>query len=1163
MPETLSLDSKYTEDGPVILTGVQALVRVLLDQQRADVRRGLRTGTLVSGYRGSPLGGFDFILQQQRALLEQHHIRFIPGVNEELGATAIFGAQIANLFPDPKYDGVLGMWYGKGPGVDRCGDVFKHGNLAGVGRNGGVLAVGGDDPASKSSTVPSHSEVAFFDAQMPVLYPGSVQEVLELGLFGYALSRYSGLWVGFKMTTNVADAYETAWPSSALSEFTTPDFDFRGKPWQHTQSVNLFAPFNLQMEQELFEGRLEAARRFARANRVNKIAGATGTAWLGIAVAGKTYYDVREALTRLGLDDEELIRYGIRILHVGLLYPLEPMVAREFAHGLEQIVVIEEKRSFVELFLREALYEESKRPRIVGKWDEHGAVLVPAHGELDADMIAGILARRLAERLPQDVLAPRVARLAPTMPAEIQPLGFTAQRHAYFCSGCPHTRSTIVPEGSLAGGGIGCHGMAVMMERQTVGFTQMGGEGCQWVGASLFSNMPHLFQNMGDGTYFHSGSLAVRQAVAAGTTITFKILYNAAVAMTGGQHADGAIPIPDLARELQAEGVRTVLVLADDLAKYEDAPLPNGVELWHRDRLDEAQRLLREMPGVTALIYDQHCAADLRRKRKRGEAPERAMRVLINEAVCEGCGDCGVKSNCLSVQPVETEFGRKTMIHQSSCNKDYSCLDGDCPSFVTVVPNGEQAKPSRPRPAPVPNDSPEPVRIVGASANLYLMGIGGTGVVTANQILGAAALLEGKGVKSLDQTGLSQKGGAVVSHLKILAGSTVESNKVGVGQADAYLGFDVLTAADQRHLSRARPDRTVAIVSSSHVPTGLMVRNAGVTFPNDSLLHRRIDTVTRPGTSVYLDAERLSETMFGSHLPANLIVIGAAYQRGVIPLAAASIEQAITLNGGGAAVNVQAFRLGRKLVADPAWEPKAADDSAAPATEDHSFSPMALDLIQLTGLDGEVRRLLDHRVPELMAYQNAAYAKQYVDFVVNTRLRERAVGPDTRLSEAVARYLFKLMAYKDEYEVARLYLAPGFAQAVERQFGAGANVTYRLHPPVLRALGMKRKLALGSWFRPVFRMLYALRSLRGTAFDPFGRDQVRREERRLIEEYRTMIEREIKSLSAGTYERAVALAAMPDVIRGYDSIKLGNIAKYRAKVAELLEPAAEPERVAV
>ncbi|TMQ23100.1 MAG: indolepyruvate ferredoxin oxidoreductase family protein [Candidatus Rokuibacteriota bacterium] len=1153
MPITreFSLDAKYRQEhGVVFLSGIQALVRLPLDQHRADRRRGLDTATLISGYRGSPLGGFDLTLERNQPLLREHNVVFISGLNEDLGATAVFGSQLANVFPQPKYDGVLGMWYGKGPGVDRTGDIFKHANFAGIGKHGGVLALGGDDPLSKSSTLPTHSEVAFYDALFPVLFPGSVQEILDLGRLGFELSRYSGLWVGFKIVTNVADEIGTAEVAAERVQIVDPGFEFEGTPWRHTQNPLLLPPYGLEMEREIHYGRLEAAKAFAAVNGINRIAVDTSDAWLGLVAAGKTYYDLREALRELGLDDAALGRHGIRILKVGMLFPMEPGIVRQFARGLEEILVVEEKRSFVELFVRDALYNDAVHPRVVGKRDEQGRPLVPANGELDADRIAQLVASRLERKLHLGSITARVALLE-ALRERPQPI--TLARQPYFCSGCPHNRSTTVPDGSMAAAGIGCHGMALSMpERRTMGITHMGGEGAQWVGMAPFSNMPHMFQNLGDGTFFHSGSLAVRQAIAAGTNITYKILYNSAVAMTGGQDAAGAVPVPELTRMLEAEGVRRIIVMTDEPAKYgRSARFADGVEVWHRDRLDEAQKLLRDTPGVTALVYDQRCAAEKRRLRKRGRLPDPAMRVVINEAVCEGCGDCGVKSNCLSVHPVETEFGRKTQIHQSSCNKDYSCLRGDCPSFLTVVPLGEPKKKERAR-FSVDRVLPEPVLKVPRDASVFMMGIGGTGVVTVNQVLGTAALLDGKHVRGLDQTGLSQKGGPVVSHLKISEQPSEVSSKVAAGAADCYLGFDVLVATASVNLDHAGPDRTIAVVSTSQVPTGAMVTHTDVLFPEGGGLRTSIDRVTRKDENVYLDALGLAETLFDDHMAANMLVLGAAYQAGAIPVSAAAIEQAIVLNGVSVGMNTQAFRAGRLLVADPAWVTTLTRHRLGAIESASTLTAAARALVERVGAAGELARLLAIRVPELIDYQDERYAREYVDFVARVRAAEQAAVPgETRLGEAVARYLFKLMAYKDEYEVARLHLKTDVTRALAEEFPGGVRVQYNLHPPLLRALGMTRKIKLGTWFDGAFRVLARLKRLRGTPLDPFGRAAVRRVERALPAEYRALVERALGGLSPATYERAVTLARLPDLIRGYEDIKLRNVERFRAEAANL------------
>ena len=1145
-----TLDAKYRqEEGQIFLSGIQALVRLPLDQHRADKRRGLYTATLFSGYRGSPLGGLDLTLERNPDLLRQHNVVFLSGVNEDLGATAVYGSQLANLFPQPKYDGVLGMWYGKGPGVDRTGDIFKHANFAGVGKHGGVLALGGDDPLSKSSTIPSHSEVAFYDALFPVLYPGSAQEILDLGRLGFELSRYSGLWVGFKIVTNVADEIGTAEVGPDRIVIADPGFLYEGRPWQARQNPLLMPPWGLEAEREIHYGRLEAAKAFAAANKLNRITLPTPNAWLGIAAPGKTYYDLREALAELGLDNAALRQYGIRLMQIEMMFPMEPGTIREFARGLEELMVIEEKRAFCELFIRDILYNQTERPRVVGKHDEQGRPLVPADAELDADRIAQILATRLERRIHLDSITARVALLEALRQ---RPAPLTLARQPYFCSGCPHNRSTVLPEGSMASAGIGCHGMALLMDRRTMGLTHMGGEGVQWVGIAPFTETKHLFQNLGDGTFFHSGSLAIRQAVASSANVTYKILYNSAVAMTGGQDAAGAMPVPELTRSIAAEGVKRIIVMTDEPDKYPKGTLwAPGVEVWHRDRLDEAQRLLRDIPGVTALVYDQRCAAEKRRLRKRGRLPDPEMRVFINEAICEGCGDCGVKSNCLSVHPVETEFGRKTQIHQSSCNKDYSCLKGDCPSFLTVVPLVDPRKRER-RIFKVERALPEPELKVPGEANVFMMGIGGTGVVTVNQILGTAALLDGKYVRGLDQTGLSQKGGPVVSHLKILDRTTQVSAKVAAGSADCYLGFDILVATSPQNLDHARPERTIAIVSTSQVPTGAMVTSTAVEFPESNGLLSSINRVTRKDENVFLDALGLAETLFDDHMAANMIVLGAAWQSGALPVSAAAIEEAIELNGVSVQMNSQAFRVGRLLVADPAWARTVVRHRLGAVEVKQALSTQALALVESVGAAGELKRLLEIRVPELIAYKSAGYARGYAQFVRRVREAEAAQVPgESRLSEAVARYLFKLMAYKDEYEVARLSLNPDIAKALADEFPGGVKLAYNLHPPLLRALGLEQKLKLGPWFGSVFGVLARMKWLRGTPLDPFGFAAVRRVERQLPGEYRALVEKALVGLSPESYERAVKVASLPDLVRGYEEIKLRNVQRFRDEVRAL------------
>jgi indolepyruvate ferredoxin oxidoreductase len=1156
------MDKYHQQEGQVYLSGIQALVRLPMDQHRADRRAGLNTATFISGYRGSPLGGLDLTLERLPDLLKEYHIHFSSGVNEDLAATAVFGSQMVGLFPNAKYDGVLGIWYGKAPGVDRSGDAFKHANFAGIGKNGGVLAMAGDDPPCKSSTLPNSSEVAFFDANFPILYPGNVQELLDLGLHGFALSRYCGLWVAFKVVTNVADESGTAEVGPNRVRPLLPSFEVDGRPFMHQLNPTLLAPYSLEMERSIYYHRLEAARRYAAANHLNQIVVPTPEAWFGIVTAGKTYYDVWQALHELGLDEEALRRVGIRILRLGMIYPLEPSIVREFARGLEEILVVEEKRSFIELFARDILYHAPERPTIVGKYDEEDQPLLPMHGEIDSDRVAQVIAKRLLRRQRIDSVAAGAARLAALKTREIE---LSLARPAYFCSGCPHNRSTVVPEGSLAAAGIGCHAMVLGMERHTVGITQMGGEGAQWIGMAPFTEMPHMFQNIGDGTFFHSGSMAISAAVASGVNITYKILYNAAVAMTGGQEAAGALPIPELTRKLEAEGVRKTIVVAEDPTKYRQAQLANNAEVRDREELEAAQRELRETAGTTVLIYDQQCAAEKRRHRKRGKLAEPSLHVVINEAVCEGCGDCGAKSNCLSVQPVDTEFGRKTQIHQSSCNKDYSCLKGDCPSFVTIdVVSGTKKLPK-----PVLPDITEILQEPAHKAScadgyaIYMAGIGGTGVVTVNSLLGTAGMLEGKHVRAFDQTGLSQKGGPVVSSLKLSHTPMLTSNKVGVGEANVYLGFDILVATQSMHLEKTSPDRTRAVISTSKIPTGDMVRKKDVHFPMISGLLQNIERCTCKGTNVYLDAEALAERLFGDYMASNLIVVGAAYQAGAIPLEAASIEETIRLNGVAVEMNLQAFRWGRLYIQDrPVVESQLKQlevpDEAAPTplSELESCMPEAVaaaqQLLATSGFVGEVRRLAEIRIPELMLYQKTAYAQQYAEFIQKiVAVEQMRVPGQTQLGEAVARYLFKLMAYKDEYEVARLLLKDEFFQRVRAQFGDDVQLAFHLHPPLLRALGLKRKLGLRMWFAPVLKVLRALRSLRGTPVDIFGYAKVRRVERQLIGEYRQLIEALLADLNEANYQIALQIAELPDMIRGYEHIKLASVAEFRGKAEEL------------
>jgi len=1132
--------------GMITLSGAQALMRVPIDQHRVDTARGVSTATLVSGYRGSPLGGIESIVAQHQTQLEAANVRFLSGVNEELAATAIWGSQMAELESDALYDGVKGIWYGKGPGVDRSGDAFRHGNFAGVGRWGGVLALAGDDPECKSSTIPSASEFALADAGMPVVYPADVGDVLRLGRFGFELSRASGLWVGVKVHTDVADGFATIPASEGEVDVVDYIHEVDGKPWRPTVDNNLLAPQSVHLEEELFGLRTEAALGFARENPLDRSFGASD-AWLGLIVAGKPLGDVRDALTLLGVDGD-LEALGIRVYVPGLISPLEPQGLRAFADGLDTIMVIEAKRPFIESQVRNVLYGQAKAPAVFGKRDGAGEPLVPIGGALSAPKLLEPL-RRVLET---NIAPSRLVRQRERIPLLADP--DLPSRTPYYCSGCPHNRSTVVPEGSVAAGGIGCHSMVLWMDRDTDGLTQMGGEGAQWVGTAPFVMADHRFQNLGDGTFFHSGSLAIRQAVAAGTDITFKILYNGVVAMTGGQDAAGEVPVPALTRWLDAEGVVQTIVVTDDVDKYErGARFSPGCRVVDRDELDSVQRELRDVPGVTALVYDQGCAADLRRNRKRKTVETPTTRIMINEAICEGCGHCGEISNCMSVHPVETPFGRKTQIHQESCNFDYSCVDGNCPAFVTVEidPTDRVEKVRRGADFDTNEVPDEPA--VPDEATLLIVGIGGTGVVTVSQVLSTAAMIDGRVATSLDQTGLAQKGGQVVSNLHISAETHEGAAKVGVAEADSMLLFDVVGGSMPAILERGDPERTVAIVSTSRVPTGAMVaRISREHFPDLERFRSRIDTSTRAVENMWIDAEAIGRHVFASQPAANLLVVGVAYQLGRIPVRSTAIEQAIELNGVAVATNTGAFRLGRRIAADPELARELSEsarrDTPAPPVPTGEIAAL---IARIPNVDEQLEEVLRWRVPELISWGDASYAQTYVDQLARVRRAEQSAGiPDSRLSSTAARHLFKLMAYKDEYEVARLALDANIEESARARFGPNAKVSYQLKPPSLKLVGIDRKIPVPEVAaRRTFKALVKSKRLRGGRLDPFGRSEERRVERVLIDEYRALLEELIIDVSVARADQAVAIADLADQIRGFDEIKLANVDRYRAELA--------------
>jgi indolepyruvate ferredoxin oxidoreductase len=1147
--DAVTLDDKYSlESGRVFITGTQALVRLPMMQRQRDLAADLNTACYITGYRGSPLGGVDLALWQARKFLKQNHIQFQPGVNEDLAATAVWGSQQLDLFGDSKYDGVYSMWYGKGPGVDRSGDVLRHGNLAGTAKHGGVLLLAGDDHTCKSSTTAHQSEYAFMDAGIPVFNPAGVQEFLDLGLYGWAMSRYSGCWIGFKVVAETVDSTASCYVDPHRIDIKIPD-DYALPPeglnirWPQSSFASAQA---LEQEMRLHKHKLYAALAFARANKLNRIVMDSPRRRFGIVTCGKSYLDVRQALDDLGIDDAHAAEIGLVVYKVGMTWPLERDGMRHFAEGLEEILVVEEKRALVENQLKEQLYNwnENVRPRVIGKFDEKGEWILPSADELTPARIARIIARRIARFHTSARIEQRLAFLEAKERA-LSNLKPPIRRIAYFCSGCPHNTSTKVPEGSRALAGIGCHFMAQWMDRDTQSFTQMGGEGATWLGQAPFSKTGHVFQNLGDGTYYHSGSLAIRAAVAANVNITYKILYNDAVAMTGGQPVDGPLDVPTVALQIHAEGVKRIAIVTDEPKKYPTSgAFPPGVEVFHRDRLDHVQRQMRETAGVTAIIYDQTCAAEKRRRRKRGLMEDPPKRAFVNELVCEGCGDCGVKSNCLSVIPVETEYGRKRAIDQSTCNKDFSCVDGFCPSFVTV--HGGQLR--KHKAAAVSGDGfaalPEPkLPDMSQPYGILVTGVGGTGVVTIGALLGMAAHMEGKGCSVLDMTGLAQKGGAVFSHVRLAQKpEDIHAVRIAAGGARLLLGCDIVVAATFDGLAKMAQGETRAIINTHETVTGDFTRNADLEFPTAALKTLITDAAGKSSTD-FLDATRLATALLGDSIATNPFMLGFAYQKGLIPIAGATLERAIELNAVAVDANKRAFLWGRRAAHDLAAVERFVDEVA----------PQSVAMPLAHGLD----EILGKRVEFLTGYQDAAYAARYRALVERVRAAEAERAPGmTGLAEAVARYYFKLLAYKDEYEVARLYTDGRFHEALKAQFEGDYRLEFHLSPPLLAPRdpdnGQPIKRKYGPWMFQAFRLMARLKFLRGTTFDIFGLTAERRLERQLIVDYEGLIDQILAGLSHDRHRLAVALASIPEQIRGYGHVKHAHLDKAMKRQAELL-----------
>ena len=1118
--DTYELADRYRiDEGRAFISGSQALARLPYEQLRADRRAGLNTAAYISGYPGSPLAGYDRDVTAAAKLATADGLKMVfqPGMNEELAATAVMGSQLAVTLDSCRYDGIIGIWYGKAPGLDRASDALRHAVFAGTSSKGGAVALVGDDPAARSSTLPSSSGATLVDLNMPIIYPGDVQEAIDLGRHAIALSRACGVWASIKVVEAVADGTGSVELHHERIAPVVPTMEVDGKLWVPHPSGQVITPFTLELEREFHEVRLELARQYGVLNHLNTIPVRGPSDWLGIVASGHTYHETLEALRILGFrTPDELSAAGIRLFKLAMPVPLDAVQVREFAEGLTEVIVVEEKTQNLEWLVKDALYGRANAPLVYGKHAPNDALLFPMTGTLEADSIAAHLRPRLRERLSD--------RMVPEPAAARQLIPLSVSRTPFFCSGCPHNASTKVPEGSLVGAGIGCHSMVMMMEPgragNIVGLTSMGNEGAQWFGMAPFVGDDHLIQNLGDGTLFHSGMTAIRAAIANGANITYKILYNGAVAMTGGQDPFGQLDVPTLCKVLQAEGARQIIVTTDELERYRSIELPAGVKVWGRTRLIEAQEVLAAVPGCTILIHDQRCAAEKRRDRKRDRIDTPAFRVVINERVCEGCGDCGDKSNCLSVQPTDTPFGRKTRIDQGSCNFDFSCMKGDCPAFMTVTVAPEKTKKSAVRTPPTDLPSPRPGAV--GDCTIRMSGIGGTGVVTVSQILGTAAMLGGYQVRGLDQTGLSQKAGPVVSDLRLSLDVPQPSNTATAGSVDVLLAFDQLVGGNDATLHTLSSERTVVVANSAQVATGSMVIHPDRPFPIKQV-NDRLDESSH--THIRVDAQQLVIGLIGDDSTVNVFILGVGVQAGHVPVAPDLIERAITLNGVAVTKNLAAFAWGRAWVADPEATSTAAGISA-PQDE--------LPLIERLTVD-------------LVGYQSAAYAARYTAVVD----RIRAAGHED-LTDAVTRNLYKLMAYKDEYEVARLLLLPESRAQAESIGGTRTKVTWLLHPPALRALGWRNKIHLRGWSRPMFWTLRAMRRVRGTPLDFFGWAHVRHVEREMIPEYIAAIDALLPLLTADNAAEVVAIAELPDKVRGYEHLKLERATAYREELSRRL-----------
>ncbi|MDD9909458.1 MAG: indolepyruvate ferredoxin oxidoreductase family protein [Ahrensia sp.] len=1144
---SVSLDDKYdlTKDS-VFITGTQAVVRLSLMQKERDRRAGLNTAGYVSGYRGSPIGGLDLAMWKATTLLQRNDVVFEPGLNEDLAATAIWGSQQAEMRGEGKFDGVCGIWYGKGPGVDRSGDVFRHANLAGTSKHGGVLLLMGDDHTAESSTTAHQSEFHLLDLKIPILSPAGVQEILDYGVFGYGLSRYAGVWVGIKCVKDTIES--TAVVDGTVDRMTLVEPEVDKRP-PGGLNIRPSDPI-LAQEERLHVHKRYAIQDYVEANGINQTIISGGPkAKVGIITAGKSYLDVRQAMDDLGIDEVKAANLGMRLYKCGCVWPLSQRELRRFAEGLDLIIVVEEKRALVEIQVVEELYGIKKPPVVVGKKDEKGEWLFPIHGALDSNQIAIAIGERLNKFAKDKALGAAVKRLKDAQETLKLTQG-VAQRIPYFCAGCPHNSSTHVPEGSRAYAGIGCHYMAQWMDRETEGYTQMGGEGVNWVGERHFSTRDHVFQNLGDGTYNHSGSLAIRHAVDTKTNITYKILFNDAVAMTGGQPNEGSLTPWAIAQQVAGEGVERVVVVTDEPEKYSsDTPWPAFTKVEHRSQLNAVQQELRQIKGVTVMIYDQTCAAEKRRRRKRGTFPDPDRRIVINEQVCEGCGDCGVKSNCVAVGAVETEFGRKRQIDQSSCNKDFSCAEGFCPSFVTVH-GGVMKKGKK---AVAGNDFPkipEPsLPLLDGSYGVIATGVGGTGVVTVGAVIGMAAHLEGKGTAIIDMAGLAQKGGEVASHLRIAPSpDDIKSIRIAASGADLILGCDMVTASTQKVLGSIEKGRTRVVLNTDERLSGEFTHNVDFSFPTQRII-KTMETLAGADRTAVVEAEHYGRELMGDAIAANMFMLGFAWQNGGLPVTEEAIMRAIELNGVAIPMNQAAFQWGRVAAHDMSLLPKATVEES--------------ELLDHRRLSDDLDEMVQRRADRLVDYQHAGCAQRFMNGVDRIRAAEGKLGSNTRLTEAVARYLYKLMAIKDEYEVARLFSNGAFEAQLKSQFDSWDKLEFHLAPPLFSKRNDKGELIkrkYGPWMMKAYGWLARLRVLRHTAFDPFGYTAERRMERRLLTDYEELIGEIAGSLNADNHEAAIALASYPETIRGYGHVKERNVEKSENERDRLLAAFRNPQR---